>query len=769
MNPKNCLRCSRYLMCREPQKGPKFSCSNFSKLQEIANIGDIVNLQMVPDGEDEDLVVLSKKPRQKSAVGPSYSEVMTAEIELATGSPAQAAEPVAASGERSLVKRGQTELPDNFVWQAMQEAYDPYTNTVRDVKVDDRDLILSDSYFHFCKSVAGPAIKMPFSRQLWVALHLFGEYCPRCTSPKFQDITKVPVDMDPEDLKKRVAVLQNGVCPHCSATKSALVLGEELRDFNQLVMVVGQRGGKSAFTATVSGYHFHRILKAPKLSNICRGIQEFTPLTYTFVALSATRAIKLLWSPFHSIVEHSTWFQDYFKMLNHHGEKLGKELYKSGDLFIRLFYKNIDLYSSGPMKRTLRGDTRLLAATDELGWFPYTPKANPLGVEDEDDDSQPEEQEDERERANGDEVHTALDNSLSTVRTEVFNLYSKGVNTIPTGMNLAISSPQSWLDKICRLYKDSENPESMSLGVKLATWEINPLFSRNHPVIKAAYATQPKKAERDFGANPPRQSGTTFKQERILPLFNARQHFAVKYDLTNPERTSGRIIELIQRASWPPSILTADAGQNNNSFALALGYPEEATVQTLATLELIPAPHTNIDFPGVFANVIQPIIEKCNVVVFAADRWNSIEFLQRAEDISKGKCKSFQKTLQPQDFDNFITFLDSNSMTLPELTLDPEVIEQIKNYKRDLKGRPGDHLYLQMRTVQMLQGVFSKGPGYTDDILRAVVMLQRMAFDKVAAKHMAKYKIETRSGLSTRATALVAGRSGLVAMQQGLQ
>jgi hypothetical protein len=192
----------------------------------------------------------------------------------------------------------------------MRKAYDPHTNMVQDVTVDTSDLPLAKNVYDFCKNIAGKNMKMPFSRQLWFGWQLFGEWCPRCTDPLLRDITNVPVDEEPEAAVEegRLVLLEYGVCPRCNAQKSRMVLDGELNDYNTLILVLGQRSGKSASSSLYTAYHYHRLLKAPKLSSICRGIQEFTPLTGTFVALSASRAIKLLWNPFSEIVKGSEFF-----------------------------------------------------------------------------------------------------------------------------------------------------------------------------------------------------------------------------------------------------------------------------------------------------------------------------------------------------------------------------------------------------------------------------------------------------------------------------
>jgi len=900
MKKPDCLRCSKYIRCVEKLKAPNYSCSNFARLEEISSILDLGKLRMTPDEveiEDED----DFDPQPTKSLGKGVKEIMLGGVNKPQTNEKPAKQKKLKSDLIILpddIDDLPEDMPDDFVWKAMKDAFDPHTHTIRDLKIDDRDLPLSLNYFHFSTEVAGNAIKVPFARQLWVCIKLLGEYCPHCSNPHYLDVFNVPVDMDAHELANdHFQMLENGVCPKCGATKSSMVLNGELTDYIQLVLVAGQRAGKSSITSTLAAYQLHRYLKAPKLSTVCRGIQDFTPLTFTFCALTATKAIKLLWNPFDEIVKNSSWYSDYFRMLDHYGNQYGKEFYKHSGLYLKFFHKNIDVMSMGPNKRSLRGDTRLMTCftgdtkvltnegwkligedlrglkvdvngkyhkitnwmsqgeklvwqmtlrnglsvkatpdhkfrvfdqstgqlswkelrgltltdlivcedpnftlqgvrlaggvrvlstlesrcklegtqevfditvsskehafsangilaancTDELGLFPFK------AMDTKDEDGL--EEEDERERANGDEVHQSLDNSLATIRVELQSLYKKGINTIPTGLNVNISSPFSWKDKIMRLLGESENPEALSLGVRLPTWDVNPLFQRDHPIIRAAYAKNARRAERDYGANPPQMTSSIFQKEKILSMFSGKQHHTIAYDHSNPARTAGKIVTLIQRKRWKPTILAIDAGLSNNSFALVLGAASGTNVEVYSVMELIPQPGTQIDYRSTYDDIILPVIKACNVVTFGYDRFNSVNLSQQVVDDTKGKCLAMQVSLNSKQCQSFISMVGTESISLPELELPPERIEVVRNYKTELLGKPVDHLFLQFLTVRELQGVLVKGDGYTDDVFRALVLLATIAFMDKFKKHSEKYSVQEREGVSERSTVLIGGRT----------
>lgn len=949
-----CMKCSKYIACRDTLKGPKYSCKSFTRLKEIGSFEDLyASIDMIPQGVADPDIEL-----RKNTEGIQIRELMDLTPGIAKTKRVLDGVKIPTPEE---VRGGVNDVEGDFIWQAMQSSYDPFTNSVRDIKIDDRALKLSTNYYHFCTKIAGSAIKAPFSRQLYVAMILLGEYCPRCTDEKWLDITNVPVDMESKDLVKRVVLLDNGVCPKCSATKSGLILGGEMKDYNELAIVQGQRcvigptrlqtsvgfktftdleefhadsrgytgfvdykgpdlvdfdgsfvrpshfyrsgktktikittsigqeltgtpehplwtksgwkklselkvgdelelhigqhaahthldyvlvnyfidkvldrngcythedksyisklqlrvlaygkyctvsltegglyvlkvsstpvtssvqvialedtveqetydvcipgthrfmaegllnhnSGKSAFSSTLSAYLLHRYMKAPRMSDICRGIQEFTPLTATFVGLTAARAIKNLWNPFMSIVNGSTWFTDYFEMLRDYGRKYDKELYKRAGLYLRIFHRNLDLYPAPPLKRTLRGDTRFLGATDELSFFNFNPNKNADG---EDDDE-------EKEHADGEEVQQSLSNSLTTVRTEVLHLYKKGINTIPTGYNLSMSSPFSENDTLCRLERDSHNEDSLTFGIRLPTWEVNPLYQRNHPIIVEAYRRNPVKAERDFGANPPQITSALYQPGTIEMLFTpGRPNSHRLLYLDHVKYTRGRSVHVTPQDAYQPAIMTLDAGLVNNAFAMVIAHRRDAIMEVDLAIELVPQPGKQVDFPFLYENIILPIIKDMNVVLVAADRWNSINILQQIEKDVEG-CKVTQKTLQYKDFTHFSASVYAGEVKLPALEMPMDRVLVVRDFKKELLNAPISHLALQMTTVKDTGVAIVKGDGYTDDMFRALVLNHQQMFSPKHKTHMNRARIKSSTTQKTdksRAFVISASRS----------
>ena len=516
--------------------------------------------------------------------------------------------------------------------------------------------------------------------------------------------------------------------------------------------LLNHNSGKSTISVMLVAYVTHILLKSPKLSAMYKGIQEFAPLTCTMVATTSNQAAKTLWSPFRRLVAGSSWYKELFQILDGYKDQTGKELYQFkqvNGLYLRFFHKNLDLYSSGPAKRTLRGDTRFAAVTDELGLFPFNP-----------DLSEEDAGEDDRERANADEVHQSLSNSLTTVQGAIIAARQKGINHLCQGINFNISSPFSWMDKICRLYlENNDNPSACC--VKQPTWEITPMFPREHPTIIAAYRRNAKKAERDYGANPPKIGSDFYQRDSVLACFQIEPWYGVVYE-ADPINTVARAVRKYKSAKHPPAVLALDAGSTDNAFSLALAYRKDGDVVVPVLIEVVPLPGKIIHFPTMYTNIILPICKECNVKVLLSDRWNSLQILQQAKDDVKD-LKSQQYSVKMGDFTNVVGLVESKCLIFPKLDLDPASTELVTDYKHVLREHPADHLYLQCLTVQELGGTVTKGSSpsgirYTDDLHRAMVLAVTGVLNERVATYLSKFREIDRESNGAPGI-LVVGRS----------
>lgn len=612
-----------------------------------------------------------------------------------------------------------------------------------DLRIDDRDLKEFPNFYEWCFSKDG-GNQAPFAKQLALATHLLAEYCPRCSHKAFRNIHKIPVAFPAKDFPDKVQFLHYGVCPNCGARKSELVANGELNAYVELDVCAGQRSGKSAFFNLLVPYLTHKWLKVEKPVETL-GLMSSSILIGTCTALTWAKAQELLYEPISNAIENSRWFQQYFQLLDDYEERTGIELYKFKDTFLSFSHKNLILNTSGPNKRTLRGSTRWLSITDEIGWFPHG------------DDN------DERERASANEVYVSLDRSLKTVRKTGLKLLQSGYDNIPLAYGCSISSPSSYNDKIMELVRNFKGSKEV-LVHQAPTWEMNPLFTKED--FAKEYQDDPIKAERDFGANPPMAENAWISDVKSLDhLLVNRWVIDYQYDhFTNRsgvDMVFGKLRSTKAPPTCPPTVLTIDAGYSNNSFALAITSNDGRGANVLAVAEIAPKKGiTVINYTRTVKQLLYPLIKAFNVQAVGADRWNSLKLLQDIEEDCH--VQTFQYSLKPTDFDLVYDYLmeDLPAIKLPRPEMDLGQIFVISDYPHGFKYKPNSHLYHQFSTVNVDgRGSVEKGNGYTDDILRAVALGIRTCvledtikkFNLRGATKQTRYAIGARSG-SAQAT-----------------
>lgn len=657
---------------------------------------------------------------------------------------------------------------DNPFSEAMDNALDPYLKIPRNLKVAaEASLDYPANFWDMCVK-HGKEVKRPFSRAVWLGYMTFGDCCP-CTNIKARsNIFNIPVDLDPERLARSVNLFHHGVCPKCGMEKSKAVMEGKMPYANQLVLVAGQRGSKSATTAAFAAYQVALMVKAPKLSTIMEGLQSYAPLTGSLVGLTATKSFKLLYVPIRDLMHESEWFKKYFKVLKDHEASTGEELmrFTSTGTYMRIFHKNLELLPEPPNKRTLRGATRFLYAIDELGHFPLPP----VGSDEEDSGV-----EDERERAHGEETYKSLDNSLLTLRTEARTLIRKGFNTVPTGLGFCLSSPASIRDMIMRLYDSTSGGKSpTTVAAKLATWEMSPLYTRDNPDLLEIERTNKVAFDRDFACIPPQTLASVVSAGTTSRLFGRTPNaFAINRVVLPNGRISGTVTEPYKAREYNPSIMVLDAGLVNNSFAMSVMHLDNDSKVIVTSVNEVMShiqdtqthgngnsknrgPSVEFDYPTIYANIIKPIIAGCNIKFLAADRWNSAYVLHQAEaDFPDLIARPFK--MKDDIVRSFLDIVTSENIQLPALARLPEgmapfdyvkyLLDEVEDY-RQLEGAPTDHLALQFVTVQSPKGEkykLDKGHGYTDDIFRTLLLGGPLLYTKIVHEHLSQFRPISRN------------------------
>ena len=365
---------------------------------------------------------------------------------------------------------------------------------------------------------------------------------------------------------------------------------------------------------------------------------------------------------------------------------------------------------------------------DELGWFPNDADAK------------------KNVKMNADEVYTALDNSLATVAGAARNLIKRGFFDVPLSYFLNISSPSSIRDKICELVRKAQGSK-YTYGVQRATWEMNPTLPFKCSFLRKKFRDNPVDAMRDFGAQPPLTNSPFISNKDAVVACHYKSNkvsITIRYlKLGDGSQELYGDLDSARRVTQP-SALAIDAGYSNNSFAFAVGHlksPGKPVIDCVG--EVMPIPGIPVNYTYIYRSLISQLFAFQNIVLMAADRWNSLKILSDAEaDFSVRKVQHSLKYLEMQMFKSYL--LDGE-LLIPKTTMPIDEILKYNqgDYPQCFLGRPEDHLALQLLTVQDTGSQVIKGDRLTDDIARASMLCFQQLMDEDNAELFAGPSKET--------------------------
>jgi hypothetical protein len=618
--------------------------------------------------------------------------------------------------------KGEKKAPRRLT-EAVEEAVNSKLPIPPDFTLGDEDYPEAGNFWQWLsKPEFAEGSFTPYPKQFELLMTLEGCYCPRCSDPKLMG-GRVPVDYNFDNLLDRIQLLDRGVCPKCKARKSSLVRKGELNDPYTLLGIIGQRAGKSATVMAYEAYNIHRFLKVPNPQQLY-GTMKSQLLTGTYTALTLPQAKQNLWSHLDGYFSATEWFREYHRFLSNKAAETGIErLHKFGELSVAYEHKGLFFGVEAPNKRSMRGRSRLSGIIDEGSWFPF-------GTDNEGN-----------ERMTGEEVFTALFNSMATIVTAHENLLAKGYDFVPKPLIGTVSSPVDVNDLVMKMQRQAKGSRTI-YSFKFATWEFNPTLKRNSALIDQAYRTDAVKAERDFGANPPLSSsgwvvGTTnvfpnfvgetnlmrIKQAKLKSKFNSN----VKDAKAKAFRTGARLEGPEEQQAEFGRVLCLDAGLVNNSFAIAVAHKDEETGQVVleALGEIMPTRDAPISYEKLYADVLSPLCEIYGIQAVVSDHWQSESTLDRLEQ--DHNVQRFSHKLKYKHFtDAKSAFLD-RQIILPSLedgmSEETAIFDTALEYPKRFVGKPAAHLFYQILTVKDIIGKeVTKGNGSTDDLFRCMIL-----------------------------------------------
>lgn len=655
---QSCFSCTHYLRCKDPKKAFNYCCNRYrsTKISEKDSIFRLENL-------------LSK------------------EIEI--------------DYTPKLYDSGY----DYDISKTIHKIIKENTLVAPDIRTDDSDFKRAKNFYEFSTSSKFLNQK-PFIMQLAIGIRLFSEYCPRCSDVEWLENDIKATDSVPKFTRK-VALLEEGVCPYCGSRKSVLYKKGRLPLYDELVGCTGQRSGKSSLVGgLLSPYLLHCYLKLSNPTEVL-GLLKSTVLHGTFVALTAKQAKENLWDFFEGSIRESPWFTEYHDMIRDSGNKHGEELLKFKDTFLNYRHRKLLLYFAPPDGRVLRGRTRIWGSIDEIGFFDNMANSKKIKI-------------------NANEVYIAINNSLRTVRSAVEKLIAKGYDNIPNAYFMNISSPSSSRDKIMSLIRQSVGSLKM-LGIHKPTWEMNPTITRKS--LNEEFRKNYAEAMRNYGAQPPLTSNPLFSSEESLQrCFTGKRQLL---QLIYSRRTSkgGEVKRYASLVKLPTlttgSVLAIDAGYSNNSFAMMIGTLADGIPSINVLLEIQPSPGIPLHYRAIYDNLLCPLIESCNVQLLLADRWNSLKLLSDVEQ--DFGIQTRQHSLRYKDFLIFRDYIYDKQIIFPGLAKGKTVksfteLYSPEGYPDSFRNHPIEHFCMQLMTVQDTGISIIKGDQLTDDLFRASVL-----------------------------------------------
>jgi intein/homing endonuclease len=344
---------------------------------------------------------------------------------------------------------------------------------------------------------------------------------------------------------------------------------------------------------------------------------------------------------------------------------------------------------------------------DEAGWFPVGDKV------------------DDMERMSGMEVNKALSNSMKTLNGAYRSLMRKGYHKVPKPMSVNISSPSEINDLIMTLYRDSQGSKT-HYGVKLPTWEVNPSLPREE--FDADFKSNPEKANRDFGANPPMSSAAWISDTQAIgDVFDGRPNNIKMKQYKFRSRSGVKQISsnaTIKTKYNSNRLMAIDAGSVNNSFSVAVGRLDNDNRVVVESIgEVIPNNNMSVNFGSLYFDALLPIAREHGCQVLLTDRWQNIKMQNDLEQ--QTGIIPIEYRLKYQDFDSLRSDIYDGNVSLPRLEIPLETILKIsaENYPSCFIGMPLAHLMYQIMTVRDFGNTVEKGASQTDDIFRCLALL----------------------------------------------
>jgi hypothetical protein len=492
--------------------------------------------------------------------------------------------------------------------------------------------------------LAGPALHYP---QFEVVRDFFELLCPVCN-----DIQRIRTKNDIP--REQQVLFEYDTCPQCNLNRNSI--RDEFNNYNEMIGVVGMRGGKSVLVACMCTYVLHELLCIDDLQERL-GLVRSQEVDGAFVAVSAEQATETIYGHFRGFYDQSPWFQNYKKALRE--LEISDPSFRRGDLYwetdryILFAEKRIRIKSLTSNSGSIAGKTRIFAVIDELSRMDSGES-----------------------KRSANEVYRVLKRSLLTIKAAADTLRKQGVYDVPDARMFCISSPMFDDDKSMQLLKQAQATKSM-FAFHRTTWEFNPEISRE--LLADEFATDPIGAERDYAANPPGAINPFIKNPNLIEiciddkLVNILTYKEINFD----EEVKGIVfnyikieLEKVAYRNLFDYVIHCDPGQKSDSFCLAIGHMTSGVVYIDGAIEARPIPKNQrggaiareVYFPAM-TKVITKLNGILSLRMMSYDRWNSTE---QIHTLRSNKILAWQKNIDREDYNNFMNAMISGKIKFPK-------------------------------------------------------------------------------------------------------
>ena len=490
----------------------------------------------------------------------------------------------------------------------------------------------------------GPALHYP---QYCIVRDFFELLCPLCN-----DMERIYTD---DDIPREDQILlEYDKCPNCGFDRAKNQ--EIFKNYNEMIGVVGMRGGKSVLVACMSAAILHELLCVDRLQERM-GLVRTQEIDGAFVAASGEQASETIYGNFRGFYDASPWFQEYKNKLMDI-ELLDPSL-RRGQLYwqtensIHFKDKHIRLKSLTSNSGSIAGKTRIFSVMDELSRMDAGES-----------------------KRSATEIYRVLKRSLVTIRAAVERLRKNGIYGIPDARMFCISSPLFDDDKAMSLLKDAEKNDKM-FSFHKATWDFNPDITQED--LAEEFASDPLGAERDYGANPPGAENPFIKNPAIIDLCIDKQRKSI-FTLSETffkEQVQDHVFSYVKPnildvkySNLAEYVVHCDPGQKSDSFCLAIGHLGDGDVAVIdGAIECRPISKNNrqgadpceVYFPAM-VELILDLAKKLTIKYVSYDRWNSTDQIQR---LRTANILAFQKNFSRDDHVMLLNSMTERKISFP--------------------------------------------------------------------------------------------------------